>query len=96
MTVEERFAELRDKWNYETSRLSVCRDEHWAYQAIIGLGSEVIPVLLREQRDRPGHWSAALMALTGICPAIPDEDRGRIARIAQHWVKWGRENGYDV
>ena len=67
--------------------------EHPAYQQIIGMGSEVIPLLLRELEREPDHWFRALHALTGVNP-VPADSRGKVREMAAAWVNWGREQGY--
>ena len=66
---------------------------HPAYQRIIGLGPEVIPLILKELEREPAHWFWALYALTGEDP-VPSKDRGKLDKMAQAWLKWGQEHGY--
>ena len=66
---------------------------HPCYQQIIGMGPDVIPILLREMSSRPNHWGWALSAITGVDPVEP-KDAGRLDRIAEAWIAWGREHGY--
>ena len=51
-----------------------------AYQAIIALGSPVIPLLLQDLQREPAHWFEALKAITGEDPVAP-ADWGRIPAI---------------
>ena len=62
-------------------------------QPIIALGPAVIPLLLADLERTLRHWFGALTELTGANP-VPPEDAGRIQRMAEAWVRWGRENGY--
>jgi hypothetical protein len=66
---------------------------HPAYQEIISLGPAVVPLILRELEQRPAQWFHALHALTGADPMDP-ADRGKVREIAEAWLHWGRENGY--
>jgi hypothetical protein len=95
MTPEERFQHLAGVWRQEVAYLSsvTAMSQHPAYQAIIGLGPDVIPILLRELEHNPDHWFVALHALTGASP-VPPEDRGYLDRMAAAWVRWGKEHGY--
>jgi hypothetical protein len=92
---EQRFLDLVATWKRErgphssSSRLA----EHPAYQQIIGMGPEVIPLLLRELEREPDHWFRALHALTGANP-VPPESRGNVREMAAAWLRWGREQGY--
>ena len=93
--LEERFQQLAGVWRRAVAPLSSVSEitRHPAYQEIIALGAEVVPLLLRELEQRPDDWFAALHAITGAAP-IPPEDRGKIDRMAAAWVRWGKEHGY--
>jgi hypothetical protein len=67
--------------------------EHAAYQQIIGMGPEVVPLLLRELARDPDHWFRVLHALTGVDP-VPPESRGKVREMAEAWLRWGRKQGY--
>jgi len=89
------FRALADRWRAETLYLSSTTEiaMHPAYQRIIGLGPQVIPLILSELAKEPGHWFWALVALTGADPVAP-ADRGRLPAMAEAWLRWGRENGW--
>ena len=40
-----------------------------------------------------GEPARKLSAITGAHP-VSEEDRGKIPKIADAWLRWGRENGY--
>jgi hypothetical protein len=79
------------KWYDDTAFKSSVSDIvlHPSYLRIIGMGPAVIPLVLDELPKQPAHWFPALEAITGANP-IPDEDRGRIKRMVQHWLDWAR------
>ncbi len=87
------FRQLADQWRSETQFLSsttaICT--HPAYQRIIGLGPQVIPLILAELSKEPRLWFWALRALTGENPASPD-DQGRVQAMADAWLSWGRRH----
>ncbi len=89
------FDQLVRQWRAETQFLSSTTQlaTHPAYQRIIGLGPQVIPFILADLRQRPGHWSWALKALSGENP-VPPEAQGRLAATADAWLEWGREAGW--
>jgi hypothetical protein len=93
--VEAEFRRLAEWWNQETKYLSDLNKmfAHPAYRQIVALGPPVIPILLRELRDKPDWWVGALRELTGAHP-IPQEHAGRLKDMAADWVAWGRQNGY--
>jgi hypothetical protein len=86
------FLRLAQQWREDTLVLSSVakRAMHPSYQRIIGLGWGVVPLVLRELRDRPNHWFWALNALTGESPAkaANNFDEARFA-----WLQWGRDRG---
>jgi hypothetical protein len=94
-SIEERFERLAAIWREETSHLSSSTQmaAHPAYQEIIALGPEVVPLLLRDLAREPDHWFTALKTLTGANPVDP-ADRGRIDKMAEAWLKWGQASGY--
>src|SRR6266849_3282276 len=78
-SVEEQFERLAAAWHkavahHSSSRI---RDNHPAYQEIIGIGPAVVPLLLRDLDINRRHWFAALSAITGVDP-VSEEDAGNI------------------
>jgi hypothetical protein len=95
--VSRRFLELKKRWRQETAFISSPRELflHDAYQQIIGLGPQAVPLILAELRDEPGLWHWALHAITRANP-IPDDFDGGTQQIAELWLKWGRQNDIEV
>lgn len=95
ITIAERFRELAPRWRAETEHLSstTAIATHPAYQEIIGLGPEVIPLILGQLEREPAPWFWALRALTGVDPVPPDQ-RGRVRPMIDAWLAWGRSRGY--
>jgi hypothetical protein len=94
-TIEERFRRLAAAWHRDTDYLSSMdeADYHPAYQEIIRLGPEVVPLLLRDLAENHTHWFAALEAITGARPAAAST-AGNIPRITEAWLRWAKDNGY--
>jgi hypothetical protein len=94
-TVEQRFRRLAAIWHEGTDYLSSMEDaeRHPAYQEIIHLGPDVVPLLLRDLADHHTHWFTALEAITGARP-VPPAAAGNIPRMAEAWVRWAQDNGY--
>jgi len=61
------------------------------YQEIIGIGRPALPMILNELKERPVHLFWALRAISGTNPVEP-EDRGRIDKMREVWLEWGRKN----
>ena|SRR5579862_5310449 len=92
---EHRFAALAARWFKETAALSSVSQiaMHPAYQEIIGMGPDAVPLILHELQQKPGHWFWALRAITGEDPVLP-EQRGKIREMTAAWLQWGKERGY--
>ena len=91
----ERFNELADQWEIETVFLSSSEQvsKHPAYQEIIGMGKQAVPLILERMQAQRGHWFIALRAITGANPVKP-ADRGKVAVMQTSWLEWGEANGY--
>jgi hypothetical protein len=91
---EQKFNRLAEQWNQETMFMSRASDitSHFAYYQIIGMGPNVIPLILRQVQRGEGHWFLALRALTGENP-VKAEDTGYLPKMAQAWVDWGKQRG---
>jgi hypothetical protein len=95
--LQRRFSLLATKWKNETGLLSNVTKKctHPAYQQIIGMGCEVLPLILRDLRESNADWFWALTAITGANP-ISTEIAGNITRMTEAWLQWARAKGYDV
>lgn len=94
LSLEMRFSAEALKWESETEHISSPnkRMMHPSYQAILGMGKDVIPLLLRDLRDNRRAWFSALSYLTTENP-INREDAGKMDRMIDAWVNWGRSRG---
>jgi hypothetical protein len=94
-TTEQQFRRLEAVWESATLYLSDAHKiiEHPALQEIIGMGDGVIPFMLRDLEKQPRQWVWALPRITGANPVRP-EDAGDSRKLADAWLRWGRENGY--
>lgn len=92
--IEGSFRRLADEWSRQTMVMSSVTEivAHPAYREVIGLGSIAVPLILKELQERPALWFAALREITGENP-VPAEDAGRVSRMREHWLSWGRERG---
>lgn len=91
-TLEQRFRELAEKWEQETGSLSspTKRVMHKNYQAIVGMGQQVVPILLRDLQANRRDWFWALAAITQENP-IDRADAGRVDKMIAAWVNWGKK-----
>lgn len=94
-TVADKFHELASRWKRETqfcsSRTKMV--DHPAYQEIIGMGREVLPLILEELKTDPRYWFPALHAITREDP-VPAKDRGIVRKMADAWLQWGKAHGF--
>ena len=91
--LEQVFSQLTDTWYMETRKLSssVQMVLHPAYQQIIGLGKDALPLIFKELKRTRGHWIWALAMILRDDKAKP----GMTFREAvDAWLTWGEKNGY--
>ena len=88
-----KFKRLLVEWKEQTAHLSSINAKIMvpAYLEIIGMGQPVLRLILNELKERQSHLFPALRAITGIDP-VPPEDRGRIDKMREAWIEWGREH----
>jgi hypothetical protein len=93
--LDQKFTALAAQWRQETRHLSLMSDivMNTAYQKIIGMGTPVVGLILQDLKRQPDHWFWALRSITGENPVEPN-DRGQVGQMADVWLEWGRQNGY--
>ena len=93
--IEREFQDLVDLWHKETdghsSPTRIANNP--AYQQIISLGTEAVPLILEELQERGGYWYPALREITGEDP-VGDFARGRPRLMKEVWLEWGRKHKY--
>jgi hypothetical protein len=94
-SIRRQFSYLAEQWRRDTEIISSEHDVvlHPAYQRIIGMGSPVVPYILRDLEQTGSRWFWALRNIVGENP-VPLEDRGRNRKMVEAWVKWGRDHHY--
>jgi len=92
-TVEQKFRRLADQWRKETRLQSSInkRAMHSAYQQIIGMGQDALPLIMEELKRTRGHWLWALFAITGEDPA---PEGCTFSEAVDAWLRWGIQHGY--
>lgn len=101
LKLEETFYELAEQWRRETGFHSspAMKFQHPLYLQIIGLGQAIIPFLLREVKKGSASWFVALRAITRLPrdkdPVTPDQAVS-VKQMCEAWVRWGKENNYEV
>ena len=94
-SVAEKFQRLADAWHKAVAHLSSSskREHHPGYEEIIALGPAAVPFMLHDLEANHRHWFTALTAITGADP-VPAEDAGKILKMIEAWLKWGKQKGY--
>ena len=96
--LEAAFNELAKQWlkdtAYHSSSASIVK--HPAYRRIVELGETALPLIFRELEQGTVmrvHWMHALRDITGATP-VPKELWGKVEKMTNIWLQWGREQGY--
>jgi hypothetical protein len=90
-SLEQKFLELADQWDRETSFLSSTPKKvlNESYQTIMAMGPDIVPYLLRDLQRTRRAWFWALRHLTRANP-VPQEDQGNLDKMIAAWVAWGK------
>ncbi len=91
--LEEVFNGLVDSWTNDTGGYSVTsrRYAHPSYQAIVGMGKAVVPLILRRLEQHPDWWFEALTALAKP-KTNPVRKGSTFSEAVDAWLEWGRRN----
>lgn len=91
--LEEEFNTLVDQWRRETSFHSSLGEifTNDAYQRIMAMGKEALPLILSELSRKSGHWYYALEKIVGRDVAVGAKS---FADARSAWLKWGQKNNY--
>lgn len=93
--LQTEFRELVVEWKTGRKGTTTARRmaEHPAYQRIIAMGWDAVPLIVDELARETDHWFIALHAITKVDP-VPEENRGEISKMAQAWIAWWRDGGH--
>lgn len=94
--LRQRFEKYADEWRSQTAHFSVLsqRIMHPSYQRIIGLGPDVLPLIIKRLLTRPDHWFWALRSIAGEDEdPVRREDVGKFAVMRAAWLHWGQARG---
>lgn len=96
--LDEVFEALAESWRKNTTLFSsvvkITADP--AYQKIIGMGEDVIPLILNDLAvNGPDHWFWALAAIARENP-VTENIAGDIGKMTEVWLKWGERKGYPI
>jgi hypothetical protein len=96
-SLEKEFRSFADKWYQEISKEpSLARmTSKTSYLSVIGLEpkARVISLILKELQSKPAPWFLALQILSKN-QEVGKEYAGNLKKIAEAWLKWGKENRY--
>lgn len=88
------FDALVAQWRPRARRVSVPETVAMlpAYQQMIGLGRDAIPLILgRLATDPSSHW---FWALEAIAREDPTDSQSTVQEAVDAWLRWGRAKGY--
>ena len=90
--IRQKFELLRDQWKKDTKHCSsfvqICM--HPAYQQIIGMGFNVLSLILQDLKEGSGDWFWALFSITGENPVNP-ENIGVTEKMRNDWLDFARK-----
>jgi len=88
--IRPHFAELSATWKRERQGGSTVRKmiQHPAYQEIVAMGKNAIPLVLGELEQEVDFWFNALEVLTGTNP-VSERDMGSLSEMRNAWLWWG-------
>ena len=89
------FQALLRQWRSETRFCSSLSQvvQHPAYEQMIRLGPQVVPLILHELAAQPDHLFYALTAITGENP-VHDDDAGDLDAMTRAWLEWGSRQSF--
>lgn len=91
---QQKFYKLYNQYKLETMYQSSLDSNHPHLVSIMGMGKEIIPLLLSNLWD---SWLPILVlpSVVGDTPfELLLEDHGRFDVISQKWYQWGEKEGY--
>ena len=88
-----RFDALASRWEQDTLLVSSSTELviHPAYQSVIGLGLQAVPLILEHMKRTSAPWFWALHHITSAHPAPTNST---VPDTVNAWLSWGRSNGY--
>lgn len=91
---ESKFDTLANLWRADTRFMSSPDRQafHAAYQQIIGMGSDALPLIAKEIRTKDERWFWALKCITGEDP-VRESSRGRFDDMKADWLQWLKKAG---
>ena len=92
----QKFYGLVKTWRNDLKRASSITQAalHPSYQQIIGMGKEILPLILKELEAAPLYWFWAVKAITQTDPVSP-QHKGEIQEMKDAWLRWARDQGYE-
>jgi hypothetical protein len=91
-TAHEKFRALAAAWRWHNRGRSILDYDDFSYMQIIGMGPEVVPLLLKDVQEGEGSWYFALKCITNQDAETPDM-YGDAEAVRHAWVQWGKRNG---
>ena len=90
LLVELKFSLLAQQWYEESKLFSFAKQrETPTYHAILAIGKEIIPLIIKELERGKNVWFSALKKLSGANP-VQEESKGNPQKMAADWIQWAK------
>ena len=92
----EKYDELVNKWECEMGPISSVSQmmDCDTYRELRALGPEIVPFIISDfYHDDFHHLTQLIVEFSGEDDIVPEQDWGKINRIANWYVWWGRNKG---
>jgi len=90
--LDQKIEYLIKRWEEDNQYKSNIDTDHIAYKAIVSLGNEAVPYLLK-YLGKSWIIPYALYEITGESIDLDDDDKGIFDVINAAWLKWGEQKG---
>lgn len=82
------FNKLSKQWRHDTRLAAHHHPEHPCHRAIVGMGIDVLPLIVEKLIVRDGWWFCALREILPDAPTMEDWMLGRIDVLRALWMAW--------
>jgi len=93
----QKFQSLIDDWCKKSLLNSGMCDQYLPFKQAIEIAKtnkeDYLPLLF-EAMQRDFRWHVAIHSVLGEDPEIDDEDAGKVDKIINIWINFGKEKGY--
>jgi hypothetical protein len=92
-SLEQRYGDVKEKWEKANWVMSSGRTNLPEFHQIVELGTDVIPIILKDLMIERSWIVSALFYITSERPS-KEMQPGRLSSVVEAWLEWGVEKGY--